>query len=46
MCDRCGSLQKGGDVHRRIQDFFWGGLKDKFIRMCTECTAVKTQLLR
>jgi len=26
--------------------FFRGGLNDGFIRMCTECTAVKTQLLR
>ena len=32
--------------HRRIQDFFRGELKDKFIRMCTDCIAVKTQLLR
>jgi len=31
--------------HRRIQDFFRGRLKDEFIRMCTDCTAVKTQLL-
>ena len=23
-----------------------GGLRDKFIRMCTDCIAVKTQLLR
>ena len=30
--------------HRRIQDFL-GGLRDKSIRMCTYCTAVKTQLL-
>jgi len=33
-------------LHRRIQDFFRGGLKDDFIRMCTDCIAVKTQLLR
>jgi len=27
--------------------FFTGGLKDEFIRMCTDCIlAVKTQLLR
>jgi len=31
--------------HRRIQDFFKGGLKDEFIRMCTDCISVKTQLL-
>jgi len=31
--------------HRRIQDFFRGRLKDEFIRKCTGCTAVKTQLL-
>jgi len=32
--------------HRRIQNFFNGGLKDEFIRMCTDCIVVKTQLLR
>jgi len=26
--------------------FFRGGLKDEFIRMCIDCIAVKTQLLR
>jgi len=26
--------------------FFRGGLKDDFIRMCTDCIAVKIQLLR
>jgi len=31
--------------HRRIQ-IFLGGLKDEFIRMCTDCIALKTQLLR
>jgi len=35
-----------GDTHRWIQDFFRGVLKDDFIRMCTDCIAVKTQLLR
>jgi len=25
--------------------FLGGGLKDEFIRMCTDCIAVKTQLL-
>jgi len=25
---------------------FLGGLKDKFIRMCIDCIAVKTELLR
>jgi len=25
---------------------FLGGIKDEFIRMCTDCIAVKTQLLR
>jgi len=34
------------NLHRRIQDFFRGGLKDEFIRMCTDCIAAKTQLLR
>jgi len=24
----------------------WGELKDEFIRMCSDCIAVKTQLLR
>ena len=32
--------------HRRIQDFFRGGLKEELIRMCTDCIAVKTQLAR
>ena len=31
--------------HRWIQGIFWGGLRDKFIRMCINCIAVKTQLL-
>ena len=26
--------------------FFRGGLKDEFIRMCTDCIVVKAQLLR
>jgi len=26
--------------------FFRGGLKDEFTRMCTDCIAVKTQMLR
>ena len=32
-------------IHRRIPDIF-GGLRDKFIRMCIDCVAVKTQQLR
>ena len=32
----------GGHYHRRIQEFFRAGLKDKFIRMCTDYIAVKT----
>jgi len=40
------SNQKGLQFHRRIQDFFRGGLKDKFILMCTDCIAVKSLLFR
>ena len=32
-------------IHRQIQEFFRGGLRDKFIRMCIDCIAVRTQLL-
>ena len=39
-------LQTSLYFHRRIQDFFTGGLKDKFIRMCTDYIAVKSQQLR
>jgi len=39
------SFCKFVDFHRRIQDFFRGGLKNEFIRMCNDCIAVKTQLL-
>jgi len=38
--------QFGNHCHRRIQDFFRGGVKDEFIRMCTDCIPVKTQMLR
>jgi len=33
-------------IHRRIQEFFRRGVKDDFIRKCTDCIAAKTQLLR
>jgi len=36
------------EKHRRIQDFFSGGLKDEFIRMCTDISedpTAHTQLI-
>ena len=42
----CESLTKCTVIIGESRIFFRGGLKDKFILMCTDCIAVKTQLLR